>query len=133
MELFLVINKSSQFITQQKIFLNEENADNYINANQKDLAFKNKLLSKEKIKLKDNLKEGERYVYVLSDLYDSIYNKENIFYGIKNGKNIIGFYGDRQNAEKDGNKIEDYRNKKMSHIDWIEIEDLKPKKKPKIK
>lgn len=133
MELFLVINKSSQFITQQKIFLNEENADNYINANQKDLAFKNKLLSKEKIKLKDNLKEGERYVYVLSDLHDTAYNKENIFYGIKNGKSIIGFYGDRQNAEEDGNKVEDYRNKKMSHIDWIEIEDLKPKKKHKIK
>lgn len=52
MDIFLIIDKSSQFITQQKIFLSEENADNYINANQEDLAFKNKLLTKRKNKIK---------------------------------------------------------------------------------
>ena len=45
MNIYLVTNKSNQFISQQKIFIDEANADNYILENQKDYNKKNSLSS----------------------------------------------------------------------------------------
>lgn len=123
MNIYLVINKSNQFISQQKIFIDEANADNYILENQKDLAYKTKLLHKETIQLKDELPPSEKTIYVLSELSDMAYHRENIISGVKNSSKIVGFYGTIAKAEEDSATINGYRGNNMSKIDWIDIED----------
>jgi hypothetical protein len=91
MNIYLVTNKSNQFISQQKIFIDEANADNYILENQKDLAYKTKLLHKETIQLKDELPPSEKRIYVLSELSDLAFYKRNIISGIKHSNKIVGF------------------------------------------
>lgn len=123
MNIYLVINKSNQFISQQKIFIDEANADNYILENQKDLAYKTKLLHKETIQLKDELPPSEKTIYVLSELSDMAYHRENIISGVKNSSKIVGFYGTRAKAEEDSTSLPTYRGKNFTKIDWIDIED----------
>lgn len=127
MNIYLVTNKSNQFISQQKIFIDEANADNYILENhlenQKDLAYKTKLLQKETIQLKDELPPSEKRIYVLSELSDLAFYKRNIISGIKHSHKIVGFYGTIAKAEEDSATINGYRGNNMSKIDWIDIED----------
>ncbi len=127
MNIYLVTNKSNQFISQQKIFIDEANADNYILENhlenQKDLAYKTKLLQKETIQLKDELPPSEKRIYVLSELSDLAFYKRNIISGIKHSHKIVGFYGTIAKAEEDSATINRYRGNNMSKIDWIDIED----------
>ena len=123
MNIYLVTNNSNQFISQQKIFIDEANADNYILENQKDLAYKTKLLHKETIQLKDELPPSEKRIYVLSELSDLAFYKRNIISGIKHSNKIVGFYGTIAKAEEDSATINGYRGNNMSKIDWIDIED----------
>ena len=123
MNIYLVTNKSNQFISQQKIFIDEANADNYILENQKDLAYKTKLLHKETIQLKDELPPSEKRIYVLSELSDLAFYKRNIISGIKHSNKIVGFYGTIAKAEEYSATINGYRGNNMSKIDWIDIED----------
>lgn len=115
------------------VYNSYDNAHDFVEKNQQDLAYRAKLLNLTEVDVKGEFPEGSNKIYVLRDLVDSSNHPENILPRLPGSNKIVGFFANQELAYEEQSKIPLTDGKKYSMIDELEVIDWTPALKPKRK